>query len=89
MSLRRSPALRSASPSKTGVEIAGPEQFGLDEFVRTGLVFRDDPRHVVTDPGAPYYGAVVPDERTLLPVDADAAQLLQTRFADWLAHNAS
>jgi uncharacterized protein YbjT (DUF2867 family) len=71
------------------VEIAGPEQFGLDEFVRTGLAFRDDPRHVVTDPTAPYYGAPVPGERTLVPVDADAAQIFQTRFTDWLARNAS
>lgn len=70
------------------VEIAGPEQFGLDEFVGTGLAFRDDSRHIVTDPSAPYYGAVVPDERTLVPADADAARIFQTRFTDWLAHNA-
>jgi uncharacterized protein YbjT (DUF2867 family) len=69
------------------VQIAGPEQFGLDEFVRTGLAFRNDSRHVVTDPRAPYYGAVVSDERILVPGDADAAQIFQTRFTDWLAHN--
>ncbi|WP_228000430.1 SDR family oxidoreductase [Nocardia australiensis] len=70
------------------VQIAGPEQFGLDEFVRTGLAFRNDSRHVVTDPCAPYYGAVVPDERLLVPGDADDAQIFQTRFTDWLARNA-
>jgi uncharacterized protein YbjT (DUF2867 family) len=63
-------------------EIAGPERFGLDEFVRTGLTFHADPRHVHTDPSAPYYGAVVPDEHTLLP--GDTAQIFPTRLADWL-----
>jgi uncharacterized protein YbjT (DUF2867 family) len=76
-------------PVNGAVEIAGPEQFGLDDFVRAALEFRNDPRHVVTDPSAPYYGAIVPDERTLVPVDADAAQIFQTRFSDWLAHNAA
>jgi len=27
------------------VEVAGPEQFRLDEFIRQGLRFRSDPRN--------------------------------------------
>ena len=31
------------------LEVAGPEQFGLDDLIRTGLAFRGDPREVVTE----------------------------------------
>ena len=63
------------------VEVAGPEQFRLDELIRRGLSARHDPRQVIADPHAPYYGAEL-DERTLLPsVDA---QLGAIRFDDWL-----
>jgi uncharacterized protein YbjT (DUF2867 family) len=67
------------------IEIAGPEQFGLDELVRKGLRFRGDPRQVVADPKARYYGALL-GERTLLP-GADA-RTLDPRFEDWLAQTA-
>ena len=63
------------------IEIAGPEQFGLDELIRKGLSFRGDPREVVADPEARYYGALL-EERTLLP-GADALTL-DPRFEDWL-----
>ena len=48
------------------VEIAGPEEFRLDELVRLGLAARDDPRQIVADPEARYFGARLTD-RTLLP----------------------
>jgi uncharacterized protein YbjT (DUF2867 family) len=63
------------------VEVAGPEQFRLDEFIRRGLESRDDPREVVADPDARYFGARL-DERTLVP-DGDAS-LAETHFEDWL-----
>ena len=62
------------------VEIAGPEQFRLDELVRSTLNARNDPRKVVTDPEARYYG-INPNERTLLP--ADNARIGTIRFEDW------
>ncbi len=62
------------------VEVAGPEQFRFDELVRNVLAARGDPRRVVTDPTAPYFGAQL-GERTLVP-DADA-QLATTSFEDW------
>jgi uncharacterized protein YbjT (DUF2867 family) len=68
-------------PSNGTIEIAGPEQFGLDELIRKGLSFRGDPREVVTDPEAPYFGARL-EERVLLP-GADAI-ILDPRFDDWL-----
>jgi uncharacterized protein YbjT (DUF2867 family) len=68
-------------PSNGTIEIAGPEQFGLDELIRKGLSFRGDPRQVVADPDARYYGAHL-GERILLP-SADALTL-GPRFEDWL-----
>src|SRR5947207_10265915 len=50
------------------VEIAGPDQFRLDELIRGVLKERNDPREVITDPHARYYG-ITPRERTLLPGD--------------------
>ena len=38
-------------------EIAGPDTFGLDELIRGVLRARHDPREVVTDPEARYFGA--------------------------------
>jgi uncharacterized protein YbjT (DUF2867 family) len=66
------------------VEVAGPEQFRLDELVRQGLRARRDPRTVVADPHATYFGAEL-GERTLVP-GADAV-LGSTRFAEWLQHS--
>jgi uncharacterized protein YbjT (DUF2867 family) len=63
------------------VEIAGPERFGLDELVRRALRARHDPRTVVTDDDAPYFGVPV-EERTLVP--GDGARLAATRLEDWL-----
>jgi uncharacterized protein YbjT (DUF2867 family) len=69
------------APLNGMVEIAGPEQFRLDELIRGVLTTRNDPREVVTDPQARYFG-INPSERALLP-GADA-RLAGTRFSDWL-----
>ena len=66
------------------VEIAGPEQFRLDELIRGVLKERNDPREVITDPNARYFG-IAPGERTLLP--GDDARLGEIRFGDWLKNN--
>jgi len=68
------------------VEIGGPEKFRLDEFIRRGLAARNDPREVIADPHARYYGIEV-KERTLIP--GDDAKLGTIRFDDWLAQTAS
>jgi uncharacterized protein YbjT (DUF2867 family) len=69
------------SPVNGTVEIGGPEQFRLDELARRDLAARKDPREVLTDPHARYYGIQV-SERTLVP--NDDARLGETRFEDWL-----
>ncbi|MFD8496647.1 SDR family oxidoreductase [Amycolatopsis sp. NPDC059657] len=63
------------------VEIAGPEVFGLDEWIRTVLAVRNDSREVVTDREARYFGELL-GERTLLP--ASDALIGQIRLAEWL-----
>ena len=73
------------SPVNGTVEVAGPEQFRLDELIRRGLSARNDPREVIADPHARYFGAEL-SERTLVP--GDDAQLGETRFEDWLSRSA-
>jgi uncharacterized protein YbjT (DUF2867 family) len=62
------------------VEIGGPEQFPLDELIRGRLKASGDPREVIADPKASYYG-ITPGERTLLP-EADAL-IGETRLDEW------
>ena len=64
------------------VEVAGPEQFRLDELARSTLADRQDSREVVTDPAARYFGAAL-EERSLVPLDG--AHIASTRLADWSA----
>jgi uncharacterized protein YbjT (DUF2867 family) len=67
------------------LEIAGPEQFRLDELVRERLRASNDRREVITDPHARYFG-ISPGERTLLP--GSDARIGSTRFEDWLRNQA-
>jgi uncharacterized protein YbjT (DUF2867 family) len=71
----------TGSPVNGTIEVGGPEKFRLDEFVRRGLAAWKDPREVVADPHARYYGVEL-SESTLVP--GDDARLGATRFADWL-----
>lgn len=64
------------------VEFAGPDRFRLEDLIRTELRIRNDPREVVADPLARYFGTKL-EERELLP--ASNATIAPTRFADWLA----
>jgi uncharacterized protein YbjT (DUF2867 family) len=72
--------IATSSPVNGMVEIGGPEPFRLDELIRRDLAARKDPREVVSDPQARYFGIDV-NERTLLP--GDGARLGKTRFDDW------
>jgi uncharacterized protein YbjT (DUF2867 family) len=77
----------SQRPPVDGVtEIAGPEQFGFEDFVRRGLEAKGDPRTVVSDPKARYFGAHL-HERDL--VAGDGAHLGAIQFGDWLAQAAA
>ena len=74
------------SPLNGIVEVAGPEQFRFDELIRLGLRASKDPREVIADPHARYFGTEL-SERSLVP--GDDAQLGETRFEDWLSRSAA
>jgi uncharacterized protein YbjT (DUF2867 family) len=74
------------APVNGTLEIAGPEQFRVDELVRRRLASLGDLREVIADPSARYGGARV-SEKTLLP--ANNARLGETRFETWLAQSAA
>ena len=79
--------IAAGTPVNGTVELAGPERFRLDELVRRFLSASNDPRQVVTDAQAPYYGLHVSDERALIP--GDNPRIGATRFADWLSRSAT
>src|SRR5436309_1123627 len=73
------------TPMNGIVEIAGPEQFRLDELVRRRLAILNDSRDIISDPKALYSGAKV-SERTLIP--GNNARLGETRFETWVTQSA-
>ena len=69
------------SPLNGRLEIAGPERLRFDDVIRRRLRARNDPRQVVADPQASYFGSV-PSEHSLVPLNG--AQLGKIRYEDWL-----
>ena len=69
------------APLNGRLEIAGPEPLRFDDVIRRRLSARHDPRQVIVDPQASYYGSV-PSEDSLVPLNG--AQLGQIRYEDWL-----
>jgi uncharacterized protein YbjT (DUF2867 family) len=76
--------LAVGEPTNGIVELAGPEQFRLDELARRVLVARNDARRVTTDVHARYFGAEL-DDHSLVP-DSNA-RIAPTRFEHWLARS--
>jgi len=73
------------TPVNGTVEIAGPEQFRLDELVRRDLAALNDRREVISNPHARYFGGEL-REKTLVP--GNDARLGETRFESWLSQPA-
>jgi uncharacterized protein YbjT (DUF2867 family) len=73
--------IAAGAPVNGTVEVAGPQQFRFDELIRQSLAARNDPREVVVDPHARYFGAELA-ERSLVP--AGEARLGEIRFEEWL-----
>ena len=69
------------------VELAGPDAIPFDEIVRQYLTAHNDPRTVVTDEQAQYYGATL-EKRSLVP-EGENALLGSCHFADWLSRTAA
>jgi len=54
------------TPLNGMIEVGGPEQFRFDEVIRRALAAGKDPRAVIADPKARYFGAIL-SERSLVP----------------------
>jgi uncharacterized protein YbjT (DUF2867 family) len=74
------------SPLNGTIEVGGPEQFRFDKFISWGLNARKDPREVIADSHARYFGTEL-SEGSLVP--SDGALLGETRFEDWLNGSAN
>jgi uncharacterized protein YbjT (DUF2867 family) len=71
-----------AEPTGAITEHAGPDVLRLDEVLARAFTLAQDPREVVLDPLADYFGVRLADD-DLLP--AAGAVIAPTRLADWLA----
>lgn len=69
------------APLNGMVELAGPERVPLDKLVGRFLSLTGDPRQVVTDVHARYFGLELNDQ-SLTP--GDNPRIGPTRFEDWL-----
>jgi uncharacterized protein YbjT (DUF2867 family) len=70
------------APVNGTIEIAGPERIPLDELARRYLRATKDPRQVVADAHARYFGAELNDQ-SLTP--GENPHLGSIRFEDWLS----
>ncbi|RVQ05057.1 SDR family oxidoreductase [Sinorhizobium meliloti] len=75
-----------APPVNGTLEVAGPEAIPLDELVRRFLRQTEDPRKVLPDVHARYFGAVL-DDQSLTP--GKNPRLGAIRFEDWLGRQAA
>lgn len=74
-----------AAPTNGIVEIGGPDKAPMAEWVQRFLAALGDPRKVIADPQAPYFGAVLEPD-TLIP--GKDARLGKQDFKAWFAHSA-
>lgn len=74
--------IATAAPLQGTVELAGPEELPLAEVLRRVLAAAGDPRPVIADLDARYFGIPL-GVRTLLP--GRGARTASTRLDDWLA----
>ncbi len=76
----------TGTPLNDTVEIGGPEPFYMAALMARVLGARNDPREVIADSDARYFGALL-DEYTLVP--GDEAKLGKIRLDDWLGRSAT
>jgi uncharacterized protein YbjT (DUF2867 family) len=73
------------APLNTRIDIAGPDEYRMDEFFRKALAARGDTREVVTDEHARYFGSEL-TERSLVPIGE--ATLGELHYDAWYAAQA-
>lgn len=72
----------AGQPQGGAIEVGGPVAVPMDEFIRAGLAALGDPREVVADPDATYFGTRL-EERSL--VADEGARLASVSYAEWMA----
>jgi len=72
-----------AEPINGTAEIAGPDKFHIDEIVGRVLEYDKNPRKVVVDPEALYFGVKLSDQSLVPSLNP---QLGSTKFDWWLTH---
>ncbi|WP_382160423.1 SDR family oxidoreductase [Hydrogenophaga sp. ANAO-22] len=70
------------APLNGTCEVAGPEAVPLDQLIRQLFQARQDPREVVSDPGATYFGSPL-EGNALIP--GPNARIGKVSLAQWLA----
>ena len=73
--------IATGEPLNRTIEVAGPERFRLDYLAMEVLTAYEDPRRIVTNPHALYFGAEL-DDQSLQP--GPDALISSIRFEDWL-----
>jgi uncharacterized protein YbjT (DUF2867 family) len=73
--------LATSEPLNRTVEVAGPERLRLSDVATEVMTAYEDPRRIIADPHALYFGAELTD-RSLLP--GRDARIGALRFEDWL-----
>ncbi len=69
-------------PLNGRLEIGGPEEFPMDDFIRSILASAGDPREVVTTPAAEYFGTTLSGREL---ATTEGAELSTLRYSDWAA----
>jgi len=74
-------AVATGVPLNRTIEIGGPEAIQINRFAEAYLSAKSDPRRVIADPSAPYFGAVL-EQGSLTP--GPGARLGKITLEDWL-----
>lgn len=72
-----------SAPINGVIEIAGPQPVRMSDLVARFLKATNDPRKVIGDPHARYFGTEL-DDRSLVP--GDHPRIGAIRFEDWFSH---
>lgn len=73
-------------PANGILEVAGPDRLPMSEFARKALAAKHDPRNVVPDATATYFGYTI-DDKSLNPGSSNP-RIAPSHFDDWLLKSA-
>jgi uncharacterized protein YbjT (DUF2867 family) len=80
--------IATGTPLQGTIEIAGPQPLGIDELARRLFAATGDPRTVISDPEAGYFGATL-DNSSITPTPGANAWIAPTTLDKWLQTHAA